>query len=227
MRLAQVEKVLIGKSVPYSRGAQSAIDKQVQQQPLLVTALGFELDEQGDPRFHGGLEKALHCYPAEHYRQWRQELGDRQIFQQVGAFGENLSTVGVSEESICLGDKVRIGTTLLQVSQGRMPCWKLNDRCAQPDMALRLQITLRTGWYFRVLESGMIAAGDEMTLIERPYPEWPLSRVMKLIFQGCLNKTELTQLLELPLVESWRALVEKRLEKGLVEDWSLRLFGAV
>ncbi|HHF2857980.1 MOSC domain-containing protein [Vibrio diabolicus] len=224
-KIGVVKAVLAGKTVPYAHGAQSAINKQVLPERQHATELGFTSDEQGDPRFHGGIQKALHIYPSEHYPIWQQELGERTIFQSAGGFGENISSEGVNESTICLKDKIRIGSTLLEVSQGRMPCWKLNVRFDQHDMARRLQDTLRTGWYFRVLEEGDIGAGDEIILCERPYPEWPLVRIMGAVFTGCLNREELTKLSELPLVESWGKLVERRLETGEVEDWEMRLVG--
>ncbi|MFH4738234.1 MOSC domain-containing protein [Vibrio diabolicus] len=224
-KIGVVKAVLAGKTVPYAHGAQSAINKQVLPERQHATELGFTSDEQGDPRFHGGIQKALHIYPSEHYPIWQQQLGERTIFQSAGGFGENISSEGVTESTICLKDKIRIGSTLLEVSQGRMPCWKLNVRFDQHDMARRLQDTLRTGWYFRVLEEGDIGAGDEIILCERPYPEWPLARIMGAVFTGCLNREELTQLSELPLVESWGKLVERRLETGEVEDWEMRLVG--
>lgn len=202
-KIGVVKAVLAGKTVPYAHGAQSAINKQVLPERQHATELGFISDEQGDPRFHGGIQKALHIYPSEHYPIWQQELGERTIFQSAGGFGENISSEGVTESTICLKDKIRIGSTLLEVSQGRMPCWKLNVRFDQHDMARRLQDTLRTGWYFRVLEEGDIGAGDEIILCERPYPEWPLARIMGAVFTGCLDREELTKLSELPLVEDW------------------------
>ncbi|MFH4411065.1 MOSC domain-containing protein [Vibrio diabolicus] len=224
-KIGVVKAVLAGKTVPYAHGAQSAINKQVLPERQRATELGFTSDEQGDPRFHGGIQKALHIYPSEHYPIWQQELGERTIFQSAGGFGENISSEGVTESTICLKDKIRIGSTLLEVSQGRMPCWKLNVRFDQHDMARRLQDTLRTGWYFRVLEEGDIGAGDKIILCERPYPEWPLARIMGAVFTGCLDRKELTKLSELPLVESWGKLVERRLETGEVEDWEMRLVG--
>ncbi|EMF7362314.1 MOSC domain-containing protein, partial [Vibrio vulnificus] len=193
-KLGVVNSVLAGKTVAFAHGTKSAINKQVMSQRLHATELGFTNDEQGDPRFHGGIQKALHIYPSEHYPVWQQELGNKAIFQSAGAFGENLSSSGVTEALICLKDKIRIGTTLLEVSQGRMPCWKLNVRFEQNDMARRLQDTLRTGWYFRVLEEGDIGAGDEIILCERPYPDWSLTRIMGAVFTGCLDKNELSQL---------------------------------
>ncbi|MEZ8316276.1 MOSC domain-containing protein [Vibrio splendidus] len=224
-KLGVVNSVLVGKTVAFAHGANSAINKQVLPERQHATEVGFTNDEQGDPRFHGGIQKALHIYPSEHYPVWQKELGDKIIFQSAGAFGENLSSSGITEHSIYLKDKIRIGSTLLEVSQGRMPCWKLNVRFDQNDMARRLQDTLRTGWYFRVLEEGDIGAGDEIILCERPYPEWPLTRIMGAVFTGCLDKQELKELAELPLVESWGALIERRLETGKVEDWEMRLVG--
>lgn len=151
-KLGVVNSVLTGKTVDFAHGSKSAINKQVVPSRQHATELGFTNDEQGDPRFHGGIQKALHIYPSEHYPAWQRELGDKSIFQAAGAFGENLSSSGITEASICLKDKIRIGSTMLEVSQGRMPCWKLNVRFEQNDMARRLQDTLRTGWYFRVLE---------------------------------------------------------------------------
>ncbi|MCU8166564.1 MOSC domain-containing protein [Vibrio vulnificus] len=224
-KLGVINSVLAGKTVAFAHGTKSAINKQVMSQRLHATELGFTNDEQGEPRFHGGIQKALHIYPSEHYPAWQQELGNKAIFQSAGAFGENLSSSGVTEAFICLKDKIRIGTTLLEVSQGRMPCWKLNVRFEQNDMARRLQDTLRTGWYFRVLKEGDIGAGDEIILCERSYPDWSLTRIMGAVFTGCLDKNELSQLAELPLVESWGQLVERRLETGKVEDWEMRLVG--
>ncbi len=224
-KLGVINSVLVGKTVAFAHGTQSAINKQVLSERQHATELGFTHDEQGDPRFHGGIQKALHIYPSEHYPVWEKDLGSKAIFQTAGAFGENLSSSGVTESTICLKDKIRIGSTLLEVSQGRMPCWKLNVRFEQNDMARRLQDTLRTGWYFRVLEEGEIGAGDEIILCERPYPDWSLARIMGAVFTGNLDKDLLSQMAELPLVESWGVLVARRLETGEVEDWEMRLVG--
>ena len=224
-KIGVINSVLTGKTVAFAHGEKSAINKQIVDERQYATELGFTNDEQGDPRFHGGIQKALHIYPSEHYPAWQQDIGNKAIFQSAGAFGENLSSSGVTEETICLKDKIRIGSTLLEVSQGRMPCWKLNVRFDQHDMAKRVQDTLRTGWYFRVLEEGDIGAGDEILLCERPYPDWPLSRIMGAVFTASLDKQELSQLAELPLVESWGALIERRLATGEVEEWQRRLVG--
>ncbi|WCE32206.1 MOSC domain-containing protein [Vibrio sp. SCSIO 43137] len=224
-KIGVINAVLTGKTESFAHGSQSAINKKVASGRQQADSLGFIYDEQGDPRFHGGVHKAIHIYPSEHYADWQNEIGEKSALKSVGAFGENLSCSGITESAVCLKDKIRIGSTLLEVSQGRMPCWKLNVRFEQNDMAQRLQDTLRTGWYFRVLEEGEIGSGDEIFLCERPYPKWSLSRIMSAIFTGCLDNDELSQLADIPLEESWHRLVINRLEKGVVENWQPRLVG--
>ena len=124
-----LDALLTGRARPFTRpGSRSGITKSPRDGALRVTSVGLEGDEQGDLRVHGGVEKAIHHYPREHYAAWIAELGEHPLLMQAGAFGENFSTHGWSEADVCLGDRVRAGTALLEVSQGRMPCWKLNDR---------------------------------------------------------------------------------------------------
>jgi len=224
-KLGSVMSVLKGKKVAFARNSTSAINKQSQSTRQQVTKLGIIGDEQGDPNFHGGVEKAIHLYPSEHYKYWCAELGNKPIFQSVGAFGENISSVGVTEIDICINDIILIGTTLLQVSQGRMPCWKLNVRCEEPEMALKMQDSLKTGWYFRVLKEGDIGIGDDIILQKRTYPDWSLNRIMKIIYEGSLDSIVLNEMLSLPLVDSWNKLVAKRIALGEVENWNYRLYG--
>ena len=224
-KVGTVTSLLMGKVSSIAEGVSSGIDKHPVEGHYWVNELGIEGDEQADKRYHGGVEKALHAYASEHYERWVAKLGDAPRFHQIGAFGENLSTKGLDEDTICLGDIYQIGECLVEVSQGRMPCWKLNVRFDRPDMSLLLQETLWTGWYFRILREGHIEAGDDIYLMERPFPEWPLSKVTGLIFTGCMEEEALQSLLNAPLVNSWRKLVERRLATGELEDWSYRLYG--
>ncbi len=158
----------LGRVQPFGpSGAPSAIDKQPVDHAQLGR-LGFAGDEQGDPRHHGGPDKAVHAYPLAHYPLWQAELPASAPHFRPGGFGENLVVGGIDESGICLGDHWRIGDCLLQVSQGRQPCWKLNLRFDQPDMARRVQSSGRTGWYFRVLEEGQIQPGLRAELVARP-----------------------------------------------------------
>jgi MOSC domain-containing protein YiiM len=222
----RVDALLVGVAKPYTRpGSRSAIDKRPLAGTTRIGELGLAGDEQGDPRVHGGPDKAIHHYAFDHYGAWRDELGALPLLQASGAFGENISTRGIDEGDVCLGDRFRLGTALLEVSQGRQPCWKLNDRFGVPDMARRVQSSGRTGWYYRVLQPGSATAGELLRLEARPHPEWSLRRLGALLFDRVLAREALLPALELPLVPSWRKLLEHRLQQCAVEDWSRRIDG--
>ncbi|KRC28987.1 MOSC domain-containing protein [Acidovorax sp. Root219] len=225
--LGQVTAVLRGSAVPFSSrpGSRSAIAKQAVTGPVCVDAAGVQGDEQGDPRIHGGPDKAVHQYPLDHYALWRSELGHLPVLERPGAFGENIASTGMAETDLCWGDRVRMGGVLLEVTQTRQPCWKLNTCFGLPDMALRLQRTGRTGWYYRVLEPGTVQAGDAIALVARPHPAWPLARVIEVLYHRALDAAQLRELAALPLPPSWQKLVARRLEQGTVEDWSRRTDG--
>lgn len=228
--LGQIHAVLRGQAVPCARpdgspGGHSAIAKRPVAGPVRVGAEGLEGDEQGDRRVHGGPDKAVHQYALEHYAAWRADLGALPVLDAPGAFGENLASTGVTETTLCWGDRVRIGSVLLEVAQSRQPCWKLNLRFGHKDMARRLQDTGRTGWYWRVLEPGHLQAGDTIHLIARPHPEWTLARVVDLLYHHPLDREALQGLARLSLPPSWQRIVQGRLERGQVEDWDRRMQG--
>ena len=226
--LGTLDEVRTGKAVPYTRpGSMSAIDKQPVTSAVAVGELGLDGDEQGDRRVHGGSDKAVHCYTFAHYALWRAELPEsaQALLQQPGAFGENFSVSGLDENTVCIGDRWRVGSALFEVSQGRQPCWKLNDRFGVPDMARRVQDSLRAGWYLRVLESGHVSAGDDILLDSRPHPDWPLARILAAIRDRTRDPTTLRPILELPLPPSWRKLFAGRLDSGEVEGWTARMDG--
>ena len=224
--IGQVLVVLTGRAVPYTRpGSFSAIDKRPLAGPVAVQAEGLAGDEQGDRRIHGGPDKAVHVYSWTHYAQWQRTLGALPVLQAPGAFGENLSIDTPDEHTVCLGDEWRVGSARFAISQGRQPCWKLNDRFGVPDMARRLQDSGRTGWYLRVLQAGAVQAGDAIMLTARPHPDWPLERIGALIRQRVCTPAVLHEVLALPLPPSWRRLFERRLAQGQAEDWAPRLDG--
>jgi MOSC domain-containing protein YiiM len=218
--------VLTGRAVDYTRpGSRSAIAKRPVDGRHAIGPEGIEGDEQGDRRVHGGPDKAIHHYPRDHYATWRDEVGLHPLLQAPGAFGENISTRGITEADLCLGDELRLGTALVEVSQARQPCWKLSDRFGVVDMARRVQDSGRSGWYYRVLEPGAVQAGDTLALLARPHPQWPLPRLAELLYRRTLDTAELQAALALPLVPSWRKLFERRLEQGGMENWESRLGG--
>lgn len=224
--IGRVHAVLTGRAIPYTRaGTLSAIAKQLRPGRIAVELDGLEGDEQGDTKVHGGPDKAVHFYAYEHYPRWIDQLGAIPVLSGPGAFGENLSTHGVDEHTICLGDRLRIGSATFEVSQARQPCWKLNDRFGLTTMARMVQATMRTGWYCRVISIGDVSAGDTIRLLERPYPAWPLARLLGLLYGPWADRLEFVAALDLPLVASWRRLLERRLATGQVEDWGVRLDG--
>lgn len=208
----------------------SGIGKQARQGALWLGLDGLAGDEQGDRVYHGGPEKALHHYAADHYAAWQASFPDSPVPFVAGAFGENVSTVGMTEREVHVGDVFRVGAVLLQVSQGRQPCFRLNLRLARPDAALAMQASGHTGWYYRVLREGYLAAGDAFELVERPCPDWPLARAIAAMFPhdplapGLPDEWAAASRLA-PLVQRWRTTFERRLASGQIEDWSLRLNG--
>lgn len=201
----------------------SGIDKAAVPGPQQVDRLGIVGDHQADLRVHGGEDKAVHCYAWSHYAYWRDVLPGNSLLEAPGAFGENLSMESMDERDVFIADRWRIGSAVFQVSQGRQPCFKLNLRFGTPDMAARVQETLRAGWYLRVLEPGCVMAGDRAELIERPCPSHSIADLLALIRDRDISPEHLAPVLRLPLTPSWRKLFERRLAKGSVEDWSRRL----
>ncbi|MCA1300539.1 MOSC domain-containing protein [Stappia indica] len=204
----------------------SGIAKLPVDRPLHLGREGLDGDAQGDRKHHGGPDKAVHHYPFEHYDAWRRELGATPLLAAPGAFGENLSTSGMTEATVALGDRFRLGTALIEVSQGRQPCWKLNFRHDVPDMALRVQKSGRTGWYYRVLEEGTVEAGASFTLVDRRSPDWTLHRLWHTLYVDTLNFDELAAMAALEhLPDGWRRYARRRLENRRVESWDSRLQG--
>lgn len=220
-----IDALLTGKAVPFGpSGRPSAIAKTPVDRPLALGREGLDGDEQGERKLHGGPEMPLHHYPFDHYAAWAAELGPLPLLDAPGAFGENLSTTGLTEADVCIGDVWRLGGALVQVNQGRQPCLKLNHRFGVRDMAKRVQESGRTGWYYRVLETGMVAPGDALTLQDRPHPAWSVARVLHVLYVDTMNRPELEEMAALErLTPPWRALARKRLEQGKVEGWGRRL----
>lgn len=221
----EIAELRIGRVAPLGpAGVPSAIDKQQVAGPVMAGPLGLDGDEQGDRKHHGGPHKALHAYALAHLPLWAAELPRRAACFRPGAFGENLVVGYATEADFCLGDRWRAGSALIEVSQARQPCWRLNLRFDLPDMARRVQETGRSGWYFRVIEPGVIAAGDHGVLAERPHPEWSLGRVSHLLYHDRMNRSALEELAALPgLPDSWQRLVDARLASGRTENWARRL----
>ena len=180
----EILAVLSGKALPFRGGEASAIAKTPRTGPVALGLLRLDGDEQADAVHHGGIDKALHHYPADHYAFWRAELGDHPLLTAPGGFGENIATQGLLEGDVCIGDHFRLGTALVEISHGRTPCWKIGHRFALPQLTAKVVETRRSGWYYRVLEPGTVAAGDPLVLTERSLPEWTVARTFGLIVGG-------------------------------------------
>lgn len=228
-----IEAVLVGEVKPLGeRRAPSGIDKKIVSGAQAFNELGLINDAQGDLKSHGGVDKSIHHYPFDHYQHWLKDVDtvaegyQGPSLQVAGAFGENISTVGITEKDVCLGDIFQLGSGVVQLVQGRQPCWKLNERFGLKTMSRDVQKTGRTGWYYRVLEDGTVEEGSRFRLIERPEPDWNLARIVELLYVDVKNFAALSELVKVPhLADNWRVLAERRLAKGEVEDWGRRLDG--
>lgn len=207
-----------GAAAPFGpAGEPSAIHKLPVSAPLLLGENGLAGDAQADLKNHGGPDKALHHYPFDHYAAWLTELPEcASLLRTPGAFGENLSTLGLTEATVCLGDTFRLGDALIQISQGRQPCWKLNQRFGRADMSKRVLANGRTGWYYRVLQAGQVSPLDGLELIDRPCPQWPVQRLFNALFGPAVDIPALNELKDHTLLaSSWRIRAENRLNPSM------------
>jgi MOSC domain-containing protein YiiM len=199
--------LLAGRVQPFARGETSAIRKTLLTGVVQIGFLGIVGDEQADHRYHGGADKALHHYPFDHYAHWQAVMPTHPDLSAPGSFGENISTWGLTEGDVCIGDRWRIGSALLEISQGRQPCWKQGVRMEWSGLTSRMVKENRSGWYYRVIEEGAAEVGSAMALVDRPNPDWTVARVFALLIAGHHAKdlAALRFLAEMSvLFEGWR-----------------------
>lgn len=218
LRSGKIKKV-------WTKEIESAIYKVPHSGPVEITTMGISTDQHAYPP-HNSPDKALLHYGSGHYALWKQELpGSAHLFNP-GAFGENLHSEEVDERTICIGDKISIGEVLLEVSENRAPCYKLNHRFEVKDAAKRAQTLFRTGWLYRVLKTGTVHPGDMVTLVERPHPEWTVARIMHYLYNEKENIERMKEIIELrELGEDIKKLFRRRVENGKIEDMNNRMFG--
>lgn len=179
-----------------ARQVASAFVKRPIAGPVMVERLGLAGDHQADLRVHGGPDKAVYCYPIEHYAKWLAERPSATALLEPGGFGENLTTRGFDEDLVCIGDVLRIGGVIAQVTEPRQPCFKLGLRFEDPQMLRDMLRSGRSGWYLRVLEPGFVEAGESITRTARLNPTWPVARLNRL-FASQGTPEEITELSEL------------------------------
>ncbi|MEC0328980.1 MOSC domain-containing protein [Paenibacillus macerans] len=210
-----VRSINVGKPVQvehHGKEIATGIYKTPVSGPLYLSAMNFAGDGQADLVHHGGTDKAVCVYPFERYAYWERELGRTLAF---GAFGENLTTEGMLEDDICIGDMFRLGEAVVQVSQPRQPCFKLGVKHGMPELPLKVQQTGYTGYYFRVVQEGQVVPGDSLILTERHPAGVTLSFANRIMFLDKENADGLKRILEVDaLSASWRETLTVRLQRA-------------
>lgn len=180
--------------------------------PVAVGEEQLAGDAQADLGVHGGPDKAVYAYPSEHYPFWCEWLGVASL--PWGAFGENLSTEGLLEDAVSIGDRFRVGSALLEVSQPRIPCHKLGLRHERPDLPKRFLESGRSGFYLRVIEPGELRAGDAIGRTARHPLELSVARMQELV-RGSEDLALLRRAARHPaLAAVWRDELARRLAKA-------------
>ena len=145
------------------KAVETGIFKEAVAGPVTVARTNLDRDRQADLGVHGGVDKAVYAYPSEHYPYWSRELDRPEL--PWGMFGENLTTQGLDESTVRIGDRLAIGTAEFEVSQPRLPCFKLGIKFERADMVKRFLRSGRLGFYLRVLREGVIEAGEPIQLL--------------------------------------------------------------
>ncbi|WP_224790462.1 MOSC domain-containing protein [Pseudomonas fluorescens] len=197
-----------GLGVLQPEGQRTGIFKQRHAGPVRVERQGIVGDQHGDTRVHGGPEKAVHQYAAQNYGRLAHAFADSAAQLVPGSLGENISALGLCECNVHIGDVFQVGSAVLQVSQPRSPCWKINHRFDAEHMSMFVARERITGWYYRVLQPGFVQAGDVIELLERHSERFSIDRFWQV------------QLAHRPLIDDLLALAAVA---GLAPDWQRRL----
>jgi MOSC domain-containing protein YiiM len=177
-----------------------------------LRTLNLDGDRQADLSVHGGPDKAIYAYPAEHHEHWRRELPDVEL--PPGSFGENLTTEGLREAGTRIGDHLRIGSAVARVTGPRIPCYKLGLRFGRDDMVKRFLASERTGFYLAVVEEGHVAAGDPIELLERASHDVTVSEITRLYARDREDLEALRRVVQIEaLPDGWREHFRRQLQK--------------
>ena len=193
-----LEAICTGTARPFNGAELSAFAKHPREGKVQILEDGFAPDEQADRKHHGGPDMALHLYPLAHHDFWQEELGDIDLLKEPGAFGSNLAVRDLVETQVHLGDKFRLGTALIEISQPRKPCWKIEhrfaDHCNSKGMVATIVKSARCGWYFRVLEMGEAQAGDTLERIDLGHEDWDIARASFALHAGTGSQEDYAEL---------------------------------
>jgi MOSC domain-containing protein YiiM len=219
MIISQVDVLLIGQPKPFhADGTMSAMARMPVDRPVFLGKHGFAGDQVADPTVHGGADKAVHFYPAEHYPKWIAHFAAENfvhpLLDQAGAFGENISACGLLEDNLSIGDQFRLGRAVVEVAQGRQPCWKLDHHFGVHGLSGAVINSGRCGGYFRVIEEGEVAPGDRIEQLHAAGHDWTIARTFHLLIGGGHRaagaKSALQALTTLEtLADSWRSRAAK------------------
>jgi MOSC domain-containing protein YiiM len=208
-------RIVVSNAEPVSTG----IFKEPVAGRVMLRTLNLDGDRQADLSVHGGPSKAVYVYPSEHYDYWKRELPQMQL--PWGMFGENFTSAGLLESELNIGDKFRVGSAVVMVTEPRMPCYKLGIKFGRADIVKRFLASERTGFYFAVLQEGGVGMGDPIELIEGSKDTLRVSDVTALYTHEKHNVGLLRRAIEVAaLPESWRSYFQHRLAKltGLPQD---------
>jgi MOSC domain-containing protein YiiM len=209
---AEVLSVNVGRPREFEyngRPAKSAIWKSPVTSRVQARGVNLEGDEQADRKAHGGPDKAIYAYAIEDVHWWEKELG-RSL--QYGEFGENLTTQGIEVNNALVGERWGIGTTVLEVSEPRVPCWRLGVRMDDQMFVRRFTEALRPGTYLRIIGKGDLGAGDEIRVIHRPDHDLTIRDVFRIYTR---DRDEIERLIAIPqMSDSWKKWAESLLQKG-------------
>jgi len=176
-----------------------------------VTPQGIIGDHQADRRYHGGPDKALHQYALQSYEIITAEFPLLRAIAVPGSIGENISSTRLTDTTVCIGDIYRIGDSLVQVSQPRSPCWKINHKFDVEKLSIFIERRRITGWYYRVLEIGSIKVGDEVTLVDRLNDDISVAYFTQVTKQHRPDLDALNALIQCrDLNPEWQAKLESR-----------------
>lgn len=179
----------------------------------MMRRLNLDGDGQGDLSVHGGIHKAVYIYPIEHYDYWKRELGRDDL--TYGKFGENLTVEGLLEETVHIGDVFRIGEALVEVSQPRVPCFKLGIKMRDPQIVKPFLVSKRVGFYVRVLEEGEVGAGDAIKRTKVGEGKMTVKEIVHLRHFDNANASAAEKAANLPaLSPSWRDAFEEIVAKA-------------
>lgn len=193
------------------QGHRTAYGKHPRTGPVAADTLGLDGDAVANTRVHGGPDKAIYAYAATSYPRWIASHPHHQAILVPGAFGENLLVDGLDEASVCIGDQWQIGTAILSPCQPRQPCATMARWFGDPRMVKAMVENGMSGWYCRVATPGILAAGDALTLMARPNPDWTIARVLAASYNAQPDPAELTALAELSgLADSWAAWASRQ-----------------